>query len=123
MRFLLDQDVYANVVRLLSDLGHDVVTARQIGCAQSSDQELLATAHALDRVLVTRDRDFGSLVFTRRLRAGVIYLRLLPADQDSVYQELGIVLGSYSEEVLKEAFVVVEPGRHRIRRATTREIT
>ena len=116
MRFLLDQDVYANAARFLKGLDHDIVTASQIGCAQSSDSELLVIAHDQSRILVTRDRDFGSLVFTRRLGAGVIYLRLLPSNQNAAYKELGKVLDSYSEEELREAFVVVEPGRHRIRR-------
>jgi hypothetical protein len=33
MRFLTDQDVYAVTIRILSDLGHDVVAAAQLGLA------------------------------------------------------------------------------------------
>ena len=35
MKFLADQDVYASTLRYLSGLGHDVVTARQLGLAQA----------------------------------------------------------------------------------------
>jgi hypothetical protein len=65
---------------------------------------------------VTRDRDFGHLVFVRELGAGVIYLRILPATLEVVHAELGRVLHLHSEQELTRAFVVVEPGGHRIRR-------
>ncbi len=63
MRFLTDQDVYAITIRFLSGLGHDVVTAGQLGLAQADDLELLRMAQDQGRMFVTRDRDFGGLVF------------------------------------------------------------
>jgi len=59
---------------------------------------------------VTRDRDFGGLVFVRGMRVGVVYLRMLPSTQNSVHDELRRVLETYSEGELMKAFVVVEPG-------------
>src|SRR5262249_37446027 len=100
MRFLLDQDVYAVTARFLRDLGHDVVVAADIGCAQAEDTELLSVARQQDRILVTRDRDFGGLVFVKELGAGVIYLRILPTTLQAGHQELATVLQSYSEEEL-----------------------
>lgn len=116
MRLLLDQDVYAVTARLLADLGHDVVSAAAIGRSQASDSELLDVAHEQGRIFITRDRDFGSLVFVQQIRVGVLYLRLQPTTLTSVHQELETILASYSEEQLRSAFVVVEPGRHRFRR-------
>ncbi len=63
MRFLTDQDVYAITNRFLSGLGHDVVTAAQLGLAQAEDLELLRVAQNQGRIFVTRDRDFSGLVF------------------------------------------------------------
>jgi predicted nuclease of predicted toxin-antitoxin system len=97
-------------------LGHDVVPVAQIGLAQASDSNLLREAQKQNRIFVTRDRDFGGLVFIEGLGAGVIYLRLLPSNQNAVHQELERVLASYSEDELKRAFIVVEPGRHRFRK-------
>ncbi len=79
MRFLLDQDVYSATVQFLSNLGHDAVPVAKLGLSQASDSDLLRTAHEQGRVFVTRDRDFGGLVFIPQLEAGVIYLRLLPS--------------------------------------------
>jgi len=116
MRFLLDQDVYASTARLLTDLGHDAVPVAKIGLSRASDSDLLKTARDQDRIFVTRDRDFGGLVFVQNLGAGVLYLRMLPSTQSAVHQELTRVLGEHSEGELRQAFVVVEPGRHRFRK-------
>lgn len=116
MKFLLDQDVYAATARFIKNLGHDVITAGEIGYSQATDSELLRIAAEEDRIMITRDRDFGGLVFVEKLGSGVIYLRILPSTMQEVHKELERLLGLYSEEELKQAFVVVEPGRHRFRR-------
>jgi predicted nuclease of predicted toxin-antitoxin system len=116
MKFLTDQDVYATTVRFLSGLGHDVVTAAQLGLAQAEDVALLQAAQAQGRIFVTRDRDFGGLVFVQGGGAGVIYLRMAPSTQNAVHVELERVLTLYSEQELQGSFVVIEPGRHRIRK-------
>ena|SRR2546428_5975621 len=116
MRFLLDQDVYAVTAHFLRALEHDVVTAAEIGCAQATDVVLLHLAQDQERLFVTRDRDFGGLVFVENAGKGVIYLRILPSTVDACHSELEKVLSSYSEEELRNAFVVIEPGRHRFRR-------
>jgi predicted nuclease of predicted toxin-antitoxin system len=116
MRFLLDQDVFAATARFLGSLGHEVVSAAQLGLAQADDTYLLRTAQDQNRIFVTRDRDFGRLVFVKDLGAGVIYLRVLPSTQNAVHNELARVLGSYSADELMAAFVVIEAGRHRFRR-------
>jgi Domain of unknown function (DUF5615) len=63
MRFLTDQDVDAIRLRLLSSLGHDVVTAAQLGLSQTGDADLLRVAQEQGRIFVTRDRDFAGLIF------------------------------------------------------------
>lgn len=65
MKFLIDQDVYAATGHFISQLGHDVVRAAQIGLSQAADEELLKIAQEQGRILVTRDRDFSSLVFLK----------------------------------------------------------
>jgi predicted nuclease of predicted toxin-antitoxin system len=116
MKFLADQDVYAITIGFLSGLGHDVVPAAQLGLAQTEDAELLRVAHEQGRIFVTRDRDFGALVFVQGSGPGVIYLRILPSTQNAVHAELQRVLTLYSEQELQVSFVVIEPGRHRIRK-------
>ncbi len=116
MKLLLDQDVYTATARYLSRLGHDVVRIAQLELSRADDEELLKVAQQQGRLFVTRDRDFGRLVFLDQLYAGVLYLRMLPSTQSVVHNELGSVLQAYDEAELAQAFVVVEPSGHRIRR-------
>lgn len=116
MKFLLDQDVYAGTLRFLQHLGYDAIPVAQLGLSRASDTDLLKKAQELKRIFVTRDRDFGGLVFVGELGSGVIYLRMLPSTQNVVHQELERVLELYTESQLQQAFVVVEPGRHRFRK-------
>ena len=119
MRFLLYQDVYATTAHFMTSLGHDVVRVGQIGLSRAADSDLLATAQQQGRIFVTRDRDFGGLVFVQVLGMGVIYLRILPSTQNSVHRELERVLKTYPENELRKAFVVVEPGQHRFRKRSS----
>ena len=116
MKFLLDQDVYASTARFLRGLGHEVVPVARVGLSQAADEELLSVAGEQERIFVTRDRDFGNLVFVKGILAGVLYLRMLPRTQGAVHSELERVLKSHSEQELRKMFVVIEPGRHRSRR-------
>ena len=93
-----------------------MVTASELSQSRATDEELLSLAHQQERLLVTRDRDFGGLVFVRDFGAGVIYLRSRPSIIHAVHEELDRVLGVYNQTDLRNAFVVVEPGRHRFRR-------
>jgi predicted nuclease of predicted toxin-antitoxin system len=115
MKFLIDQDVYAVTTGFFAGMGHDVVAASSIGLSVADDSILLARAHAEGRIFVTRDRDFGGLVFVHKSGPGVIYLRITPSTIQAVHQEIQLVLSHYPEADLQKAFVVVEPGRHRHR--------
>lgn len=77
MRFLLDQDVYLVTAEFLIAAGHDVRLVAELGLSEAPDEEILRTAQDQNRILVTRDRDYGNLVFAKALGSGVIYLRIL----------------------------------------------
>ncbi|MEW6240886.1 MAG: DUF5615 family PIN-like protein [Chloroflexota bacterium] len=116
MKFQLDQDVYALTDRFLRELGYDVITASELGLSRASDTDLLKTANQQGRIFITRDRDYGNLVFVQNEGSGVIYLRSLPSTINDVHAELKRVLDAYTEGELHKLFVVVEQHRHRIRK-------
>lgn len=67
MRFLLDVCVASRSLHtMLTNLGHDVLSAWETD-PRATDEELLALANQERRVLITEDKDFGELVFLRRL--------------------------------------------------------
>jgi predicted nuclease of predicted toxin-antitoxin system len=116
MKFLLDQDVYALTERFLREQEYDVVTASQLGLSRASDSDLLKMASEQGRIFVTRDRDYGNLVFVHNTGSGVIYLRMLPSTIKDVHAELKKVLDTYGETELAKSFIVVDQHRHRIRK-------
>jgi predicted nuclease of predicted toxin-antitoxin system len=62
MRFLLDENLSPKLVDLLGRDGHDVVHVRDIGLASASDEVVIAAASADDRILISADTDFGTLL-------------------------------------------------------------
>ena len=116
MKFLIDQDVYGVTIKWLRGKGYDVVAARDLGLERASDGELLSKAQELGRIMLTRDKGFGALVFLRPEKTlGVILVRGNPGMIEEVHRELECLLEEHKEEELRGLFCVVEPGRHRIR--------
>jgi predicted nuclease of predicted toxin-antitoxin system len=70
MKFLLDQDVYALTERFLREQGYDVVTASELNLSRAQDLDLLKIAGEQERIFVTRDRDYGNLVFVHNAGKG-----------------------------------------------------
>jgi hypothetical protein len=66
--------------------------------------------------LLRRDRDFGGIVIAGTLRGGIVYLRIVHSAINAVHDELLQVLSRNGEDDLLKSLVVVEEGRHRIRR-------
>lgn len=116
MKLLLDQDVYSITERFLRKQGHDVFTAGELGLARATDTDLLKMAGNDGRIFITRDKDFGNLVFVHGVGSGVIYLRILPSTIKDVHAELKKVLETFDEVELSKSFIVVEQFRHRIRK-------
>jgi len=117
MLFLVDQDVYKITIDFLKNDDHDVIPVKEVGLEQSSDKVLLQKAKEMDRIFVTRDKDFGNLVFfEKEVSSGVILLRGKSSEIRFIHKELKTILISHTEEELKRSFCVVESGRHRIRK-------
>ena len=74
MRFLADQDIYKITIDNLKNRGHDLLTAKELGLQQASDENLLKRAQVEKRLLLTRDKGFGGLVFlNKELSTGLFY--------------------------------------------------
>lgn len=92
------------------------MTAVEADASRATDTELLQLSEKFDRILLTRDRDFGALVFQKKMKPGVVYICITPVTIDSCHEELQRVLLKHNQEELARSFVVVEPGPHRIRK-------
>lgn len=93
------------------------MTVKELNMHQASDRELLKFASKNNLLFVTRDKDFGALVFLEELfSTGVILLRITPQTLEDVHNELKRLFDEHADDELKHLFCVVEPRRHRIRR-------
>jgi len=77
MRIIANENIMATVVSELRSRGHDVNWVKE-SMPQAKDDEILATAQAEQRVVLTHDKDFGELAFRYGLPAecGVLLIRL-----------------------------------------------
>ena len=114
VRLLANENFPLPSVEVLRAAGHDVLAISE--CAsQASDQEVLAIAVEQNRWILTFDRDYGELVFTRGLAhpPSIILLRL---ESYRPEQPGELLLRLFNEKLsFAGSFVVVETGRLRKR--------
>ena len=114
MKFLLDVCASSRALRaLLSDLGHDVLSALERD-PRASDEALLALAMQEARVLVTEDKDFGELVFVRRLPHPCI-IRFVDMRVEEKVTAMRELLERHADTIRDGALIVVTRRRICIR--------
>ena len=112
MRFLTDRCAGRRLAEWLRNSGHDVVEAQTLG-PDPGDRALLERAGAEERVLVTLDKDFGELIYLRRVsHAGLILLPDVRVSQR--IETVRAVIEDHCKALEERAVVTVRSGRIRI---------
>ena len=114
MRFLLDENVPRSLAGALVQRGHDALPIPE-RLRSSADTKVLAHAARSQRILVTLDTDFGTLVFvTRRRPPPAIVLLRLPAAE--LVERVDAVIAAMELALITDGvFVVIDRGGVRIR--------
>jgi predicted nuclease of predicted toxin-antitoxin system len=117
LKLLLDQGLPRSTVERLSLRGIEAVHTADIGLASAPDAAILASAREADRVVVTLDADFHSLL----VRSGegapsVIRLRIDRATAELVADLVVMVLERCQDDLEGGAMVSTDGVRVRVRR-------
>jgi predicted nuclease of predicted toxin-antitoxin system len=117
MRFLVDNALSPALATLLTDAGHDAVHVRSLDLQHAQDIEIFERAAADNRVVVSADTDFGTLLATRSVRKpSVIQFRGRGSRKpDALAHTLLPNLPQFSEALERGSIVTVEPSRIRVR--------
>ncbi len=115
MKFLADEGVDRSIVETLRKSGYDVYYVIEETRSLTDDEILTFAAHE-SRILLTRDKDFGELVFRlRKPHAGIILIRLEGYSTDVRSKIVDTIIQKHKDE-LANAFTVIQPKVVRIRR-------
>jgi predicted nuclease of predicted toxin-antitoxin system len=118
VKFLIDNALSPKVAVLLRDAGHDAVHVREYGMQRASDRDVLDRAAREQRIVVSADTDFGTLLALRQeVQPSIVLFRGATSRlAQSVVARLLQELPEASAFLDTGCILTIEPGRLRVRR-------
>ena len=115
MRFVADESVDRSLVTFLRQADHDVLYFAETD-RSTDDEAILDLAKSEHRILITRDKDFGELVYRmRKLHSGILLVRAEELTS-MVRSRLIADFIQTNLDMLTGFFIIVQPGTARFRK-------
>lgn len=115
MKFVADEGVDGTLVGLLRTAGHDVIYFAETD-RSTDDAVILELANSENRILITRDLDFGELVWRMKMvHTGIILVRAEELNSVSRSKLVAEFIAA-NQNLLSDHFIVIQPGAARIRK-------
>ena len=118
MKFLVDNALSPYLSEQLNARGHDAVHVRDLRLQSADDSTILARAASEDRVVLSADTDFGTLLaLTERSKPSIILFRRETGRNPIAQLELLVAnLPSIEQAAEEGSIIVFEEQRIQIRR-------
>ena len=115
MKLLLDQGLPRGAAELLHESGVDAIHTGEIGYATAQDEEIVERARVENRVVVTSDADFHSLLaLSGASRPSVIRIRMEGLKAIALTRLLQRIMAEWTEELEIGALLTVQANRIRV---------
>lgn len=111
MKFIANENIPLKVVQRFQQAGFEFMRIDEIQKGMTDD-EVVELAQNKEGVLITFNKDFGELVFKKKI-CGIILLRIKPQGSDYIVGRLQKLLNSGID--LKGKFIILEDDKVRIR--------
>ena len=117
MRFLVDNSLSPLLATLLDHAGHDALHVREIALQRAEDVTIFDRAAAEDRIVVSADTDFGTLLAMRASqKPSVIQFRGEGSRKpEALAQALLTNLPPLADALDNGSIITFEPSRIRVR--------
>jgi predicted nuclease of predicted toxin-antitoxin system len=116
LKFLVDNALSPQVAAGLRREGHDAIHLRDIGLQAASDEEVFKLATQEQRVLISADTAFGTIIALRQIRnPSVIIFRRSLRRPDKQLQFLLSNLRNLERPLHEGSIIILEDVRIRVR--------
>ena len=117
MRLLIDNAISPLVARHLTEAGYETLHVRDVGLSSATDAEILTFAEREDRIVISADTDFGTLLTLRRQNKPSFILLRGDIERRPELQAAALIreLPALKEDLATGSIVVITKDRIRIR--------